>query len=150
MHIHTHTPHMHRIAGLCKDYCGLLNEEAIRLNFVLIYELLDEVLVSMLYLITSSSLHHHVLGTLPCSMAHHNILNVHQLGTKGGVWGSCGGGIVRELWGWGLWGLYSVGGIVGGLCGRVMGLTCTCINLNSPLASSLFNPLVVMLLLGYF
>ncbi|KAL5474709.1 hypothetical protein EMCRGX_G026694 [Ephydatia muelleri] len=33
-----------RIAGLCKDYCGLLNEEAIRLNFVLIYELLDEVL----------------------------------------------------------------------------------------------------------
>lgn len=32
-----------RIAGLCKDYCGVLNEEAIRLNFVLIYELLDEV-----------------------------------------------------------------------------------------------------------
>lgn len=38
-----HTP---RIAGLCKDYCGVLNEEAIRLNFVLVYELLDEVLVS--------------------------------------------------------------------------------------------------------
>ena len=37
-----------RIAGLCKDYCGVLNEEAIRLNFVLIYELLDEVLVSLL------------------------------------------------------------------------------------------------------
>ena len=36
-----------RIAGLCKDYCGVLNEEAIRLNFVLIYELLDEVLVSI-------------------------------------------------------------------------------------------------------
>ena len=35
-----------RIAGVCKDYCGLLNEESIRLNFVLIYELLDEVLVS--------------------------------------------------------------------------------------------------------
>ena len=35
-----------RIAGLCKDYCGVLNEEAIRLNFVLVYELLDEVLVS--------------------------------------------------------------------------------------------------------
>ena len=45
-HTQTHT-HLHttRIAGLCKDYCGLLNEEAIRLNFVLIYELLDEVLV---------------------------------------------------------------------------------------------------------
>ena len=35
-----------RVAGLCKDYCGILNEEAIRLNFVLIYELLDEVMVS--------------------------------------------------------------------------------------------------------
>jgi AP-4 complex subunit mu-1 len=33
-----------RIAGVCKDYCGLLNEESIRLNFVLVYELLDEVL----------------------------------------------------------------------------------------------------------
>lgn len=37
---------MCRVAGLCKDYCGVLNEEAIRLNFVLIYELLDEVMVS--------------------------------------------------------------------------------------------------------
>ncbi len=36
-----------RLAGLCKDYCGVLNEEAIRLNFVLIYELLDEVMVSI-------------------------------------------------------------------------------------------------------
>ena len=35
------------IAGLCKDYCGVLNEESIRLNFVLVYELLDEVLVSL-------------------------------------------------------------------------------------------------------
>ena len=37
---------LYRIASLCKDYCGILNEEAIRLNFVLVYELLDEVLVS--------------------------------------------------------------------------------------------------------
>lgn len=34
-----------RLAGLFKDYCGVLNEESIRKNFVLIYELLDEVLV---------------------------------------------------------------------------------------------------------
>jgi AP-4 complex subunit mu-1 len=33
-----------RLAGLFKDYCGVLNEESIRKNFVLIYELLDEVL----------------------------------------------------------------------------------------------------------
>ena len=40
-----------RIAGLCKDYCGLLNEESIRLNFVLVYELLDEVMVSKCILV---------------------------------------------------------------------------------------------------
>jgi len=33
-----------RLAKLFKDYCGVLSEEAIRKNFVLIYELLDEVL----------------------------------------------------------------------------------------------------------
>lgn len=30
---------------LCKDYCGVLNEDAIRRNFALIYELLDEIIV---------------------------------------------------------------------------------------------------------
>ena len=43
----THVLNVCRVAGLCKDYCGVLNEEAIRLNFVLIYELLDEVMVSV-------------------------------------------------------------------------------------------------------
>ncbi|XP_077992214.1 AP-4 complex subunit mu-1-like [Glandiceps talaboti] len=33
-----------RVSNLCKDYCGVLNEEAIRLNFALVYELLDEVM----------------------------------------------------------------------------------------------------------
>eukprot|EP00013_Stygamoeba_regulata_P016713 CAMPEP_0177688878 /NCGR_PEP_ID=MMETSP0447-20121125/34879_1 /TAXON_ID=0 /ORGANISM="Stygamoeba regulata, Strain BSH-02190019" /LENGTH=447 /DNA_ID=CAMNT_0019199181 /DNA_START=124 /DNA_END=1467 /DNA_ORIENTATION=+ len=33
-----------RLTVLFKDYCGVLTEEAIRTNFVLIYELLDEVL----------------------------------------------------------------------------------------------------------
>lgn len=33
-----------RISGVIKDYCGLNSEEAIRKNFVLIYELLDEIL----------------------------------------------------------------------------------------------------------
>ncbi|XP_065919931.1 uncharacterized protein [Dysidea avara] len=33
-----------RVSNLFKDYCGVFNEESIRLNFVLIYELLDEVL----------------------------------------------------------------------------------------------------------
>jgi len=35
---------LHRLAKLFKDYCGVLSEEAIRKNFILIYELLDEVL----------------------------------------------------------------------------------------------------------
>ncbi|XP_068752291.1 uncharacterized protein [Montipora capricornis] len=33
-----------RVSDLCKDYCGVLNEESIKMNFPLIYELLDEVL----------------------------------------------------------------------------------------------------------
>ncbi|KAK2552313.1 AP-4 complex subunit mu [Acropora cervicornis] len=32
------------ISDLCKDYCGVLNEESIKKNFPLIYELLDEML----------------------------------------------------------------------------------------------------------
>lgn len=35
---------LRRICTIIKDYCGLLTEEAIRKNFVLIYELLDEVI----------------------------------------------------------------------------------------------------------
>ena len=38
-----------RLAKLFKDYCGVLTEEAIRKNFVLIYELLDETLVRYAY-----------------------------------------------------------------------------------------------------
>ena len=48
-----------RVASLCKDYCGVLNEETIRLNFVLVYELLDEVLVSLSHSLTPP--HHHIL-----------------------------------------------------------------------------------------
>ena len=33
---------LNRLAQTFKDYCGLLSEEAIRKNFVLVYELLDE------------------------------------------------------------------------------------------------------------
>jgi AP-4 complex subunit mu-1 len=33
-----------RIAQLIKDYCGVLSEESIRKNFVLVYELLDEII----------------------------------------------------------------------------------------------------------
>lgn len=35
---------LRRICIIIKDYCGFLSEDAIRKNFVLIYELLDEVI----------------------------------------------------------------------------------------------------------
>ena len=34
-----------RVARVIKDYCGILSEESLRLNFSLVYELLDEVIV---------------------------------------------------------------------------------------------------------
>eukprot|EP01147_Barroeca_monosierra_P009438 gene9438-1680_t len=35
---------LQRVAGLIKDYCGVLSEESMRVNFVLVYELLDEII----------------------------------------------------------------------------------------------------------
>ncbi|XP_028403065.1 AP-4 complex subunit mu-like isoform X2 [Dendronephthya gigantea] len=35
---------LQRFTSICKDYCGVLNENSIQQNFVLIYEILDEVL----------------------------------------------------------------------------------------------------------
>ena len=37
---------LQRIARVIKDYLGVLNEDSFRKNFVLVYELLDEVIVS--------------------------------------------------------------------------------------------------------
>lgn len=34
---------LNRFCKMIKDFCGIMNEEAIRKNFVLIYEILDEV-----------------------------------------------------------------------------------------------------------
>ena len=60
----SYVTHTYRVSNLFKDYCGVLNEESIRLNFVLIYELLDEVLVRLLllYLITPSYITHQDYG----------------------------------------------------------------------------------------
>lgn len=33
---------LQRVQKIIKDFCGILSEESIRKNFVLIYELLDE------------------------------------------------------------------------------------------------------------
>eukprot|EP01084_Bolivina_argentea_P029770 55251_1 len=35
---------LNRLTKVFKDYCGVLTEESIRKNFILLYELLDEVL----------------------------------------------------------------------------------------------------------
>jgi len=36
---------MERVSKVFKDYCGVLTEESIRKNFILLYELLDEMIV---------------------------------------------------------------------------------------------------------
>lgn len=50
-----------RIATLIKDFCGILSEECLRLNSSLVYELLDEIIVSailpflnLIYLVNKS------------------------------------------------------------------------------------------------
>jgi AP-4 complex subunit mu-1 len=35
---------IYRMMKVFRDYCGVLNEESIRKNFVLIYELIDEII----------------------------------------------------------------------------------------------------------
>lgn len=38
---------LNRVAKIIKDFCGVLTEESIRKNFVLIYEILDETIVKI-------------------------------------------------------------------------------------------------------
>jgi AP-4 complex subunit mu-1 len=35
---------IYRMMKVFRDYCGILNEESIRKNFVLIYEIIDEII----------------------------------------------------------------------------------------------------------
>ena len=44
------------IVGRIHDFCGLLEEENLRANFVLIYELIDEIIVSLLSTFLSNDL----------------------------------------------------------------------------------------------
>ena len=46
---------LQRIARVIKDYLGILNEDSIRKNFVLVYELLDEVMVSSSHIVLTFS-----------------------------------------------------------------------------------------------
>ena len=51
---------LNAIVGRIHDFCGLLEEENLRTNFVLIYELIDEIIVSIscLYLTLLIGLRH--------------------------------------------------------------------------------------------
>jgi AP-4 complex subunit mu-1 len=40
---------LQRAVRVVKDYLGVLNEESLRKNFVLVYELIDEMIVSISY-----------------------------------------------------------------------------------------------------
>jgi hypothetical protein len=46
---------LQRIARVTKDYLGVLNEDSLRKNFILVYELLDEVIVSTSHYLSSYS-----------------------------------------------------------------------------------------------
>lgn len=48
-----------RFAALVKDYCGSVSEKTVQLNFALIYELLDEVVVSPSERISTTPTCHH-------------------------------------------------------------------------------------------
>ena len=41
------------IVGRIHDFCGSLEEDNLRTNFVLIYELIDEIIVSIEYLLNN-------------------------------------------------------------------------------------------------
>ena len=41
------------IVGRIHDFCGSLEEDNLRTNFVLIYELIDEIIVSIVYVLSS-------------------------------------------------------------------------------------------------
>lgn len=57
---------LQRIARVTKDYLGVLNEDSLRKNFILVYELLDEVIVSILYYLVLVSAH--ILSDLVLSL----------------------------------------------------------------------------------
>ena len=42
-----------RLLKIIKDYCGMLTEEAVRKNFSLIYELLDEAIVPLFFIFSN-------------------------------------------------------------------------------------------------
>jgi hypothetical protein len=53
----TATELLDRICNIIVDYCGVINEESVRKNFLLIYELVDEVFVwfqEILFFLTDS------------------------------------------------------------------------------------------------
>lgn len=63
---------LQRIARVTKDYLGVLNEDSLRKNFILVYELLDEVIVSTLHQL--SSCHSELLSFVTWLLGHYQSL----------------------------------------------------------------------------
>lgn len=65
---------LRRVGGIIRDYCGVLSEEAVRKNCVLVYELLDEVGVARAACLRLDTWHnadlelHHLLHSWSCTM----------------------------------------------------------------------------------
>ena len=73
-----------RITKVFKDYCGVLSEESIRVNFVLIYELLDEILDFGYVQDTSTELLKAYVFNEPVIMAKSKGSNF-RVGAQGGI-----------------------------------------------------------------
>jgi AP-4 complex subunit mu-1 len=54
---------IYRMMKVFRDYCGILNEESIRKNFVLIYELIDEIIdYGHAQLVTTESIRQYIVN----------------------------------------------------------------------------------------
>ena len=66
---------LNRVAKVFKDYCGVLSEESIRKNFILIYELLDEMIDFGYPQITSTEMLKNCIHNEPVAVAQAGVLS---------------------------------------------------------------------------
>ncbi|XP_072005985.1 AP-4 complex subunit mu-1 isoform X2 [Engystomops pustulosus] len=74
---------LNRLAALIRDYCGDLSEDVIRLNFALIYELLDEILDYGYIQTTSTDVLKNFIQSDPVITKPFNLLDLSSVGLFG-------------------------------------------------------------------
>ncbi|XP_034033514.1 AP-4 complex subunit mu-1 [Thalassophryne amazonica] len=74
---------LNRLAALVKDYCGVLSEKSVQMNFALIYELLDEVVDYGYIQTTSSDILKNFIQTEAVSSKSFNLFDLSNVGLFG-------------------------------------------------------------------